>query len=277
MSRLPFLQNYRIKLYCLLQQTKRQIKWNGNLKTNLIIVLLGILFSASEPPLLAQEDFDQKVGITNFPKRLIFQESFNPPGSGQPPKTSGAGSRDGRKCSLNELPIQPLMPDRHFGLTFHERPPVFIRLPKTSAQRVVLTFRDEAGKYTEYAILPISRTGDVVSFALPNNTTPLTVGKNYQWILAVVCGDGQPDDPVFSGWVQRVDRPAELRQELTSKTPLQQAQWYGAHGYWYDMLNVLVQERRSHPNDATLAALWQDFLKSLKLDAPSSGAQSAEG
>lgn len=269
MSRVPFLQNSRIKLYSLLRQTKWQLKWNGNLETNLIIVLLGTLFSASEPPLLAQEDFNQKAEITNFPKRLIVQESFNPPGSGQPPKTSGAGSRDGRKCSPNELPIQPLMPDRNFGLTFYERPPVFIRLPKSSAQRVVLTFRDEAGEYTEYAILPISRTGDVVSFALPNDKTPLTVGKNYQWILAVVCGEGgQPDDPVFSGWVQRVDQPAELRQELSRKTPLQQAQWYGAHGYWYDMLNVLVQERRSHPNDATLAALWQNVLKSSQLNTP---------
>ena len=62
--------------------------------------------------------------------------------------------------------------------------------------------------------------------------------------------------------MQRVDGSAELRQELSRKTPLQQARWYGAHEYWYDMLNVLVQERRSHPNDATLAALWQDLIQS---------------
>lgn len=161
------------------------------------------------------------------------------------------------------------MPLHNFGLTLFERPPVFIHLPKTSAKKVVLTFRDQAGAYTGYAVLPISRTDDVVSFTLPNDKIPLTVGKNYQWILAVVCGEsGQPDDPVFSGWVQRVAQPAALRQELSRKTPWQQAQWYGAYGYWYDMLNVIMQKRRSRPNDATLAALWQNFLKSSQLDTP---------
>jgi hypothetical protein len=266
MSPAPLLQNFRTKLYCLLQQI-RQPKRNGKLlEKSLLLALLSVLFPLS-PPVPAKANSNLKAQTTNLPKRLIFLENFNPPGNGQPPETSGAGSRDGRKCAVDESPIQPLMPDHNFGLTFYQRPPVFIRLPKTSAQKVVLTFRDQVGEYTEYAVLPITKQGDVMSFALPNDKIPLTVGKNYQWILAVVCGEsGQPDDPVFSGWVQRVNQPAKL-QELSRKTPLQQAQWYGAHGYWYDMLNVIVQERRSHPNDAILTSLWQDFLKSLQLDA----------
>lgn len=261
MSRASLLQNFCTQLYCLLQQP-RQPERNGSLlEKSILIALLSVLFSLSGS-LLTQANSNLKFQTTN-PPRLIFQENFDPPGSDQPPKTSGAGSRDGKKCSVDESTIKPLMPERNLGLTFYERPPVFIRLPRTSAHKVVLAFRDQAGEYTEYAVLPISKNGDVVSFALPNDKTPLTVGKNYQWILVVVCGEsGQPDDPVFSGWVQRVDQPAALRQELSRKTPLQQAQWYGAHGYWYDMLNVIVQERRSHPNDATIAALWQDFLDS---------------
>lgn len=269
MSSAPLLQNSRTKLRYWLRQIKWQSTGYGNLlERSLFIVLLGVLFPALEFPLLAQAD-SNPIHVANVPERLVFQENFDPPGTGEPPKTSGAGSRDGGRCAASEPPIQPLMPTRNFGLTFHERPAVFIRLPKTSAQKVVLTFRDEAGEYTEYAVLPIAEHGDLISFALPNDKTPLTIGKNYQWILAIMCGEsGQPDDPVFSGWVQRVNQPAELRQELSRKTPLQQAQWYGAHGYWYDMLSVLVQERRSHPNDATLAALWQDFLKSLQLGTP---------
>ena len=259
----PLLQNFCTKLYCLLRQTRQPYRNGSLLEKSLLIALLSVLFPLPGSPVLVQADSRLK-SQTNSPDRLIFEENFNPPGDGQPPKTSGAGSRDGGKCSVDESPIQPLMPEGNFGLTFYERPPVFIRLPKTSAQKVVLTFREQTGEYTEYAVLPIPKRSDVVSFALPNDKTPLTVGKNYQWILAVVCGkSGQPDDPVFSGWVQRVDQPAELRQELSRKTPLQQAQWYGAHGYWYDMLSVIVQERRSHPNNPALAALWQDFLKSL--------------
>lgn len=219
--------------------------WNGNLlKRSLPIVLLGVLFPGLKS-LLAQTN-SHLIQAENLPKQLIFQESFDPPGSDQPPRTASGGSRDGRKCFPNELPIQPLMPARNFGLTFYEHPPVFIRLPKTSAQKVILTFRDEAGKYTEHAVLPISEDGDIVSFALPNDKAPLTVGKNYQWILAVVCGEsGQPDDPVFTGWVQRVNQPSKLRQELNRKSPLERVQWYGAQGYWYDMLSILVQEKRS--------------------------------
>lgn len=254
MRSVPILRNSCARLDYLLRQMKWQSKWNSNLfKRSLLIVILGVLFPGLESlPVQAKSNLIQ---ATNLSKQLIFQESFDPPGSGQPPKTASGGSRDGRKCFPNESPIQPLMPAGNFGLTFYEHPPVFVRLPKTSAQKVILTFRDEAGKYTEHTVLPISRDNDIVSFALPNGT-PLTIGKNYQWILAVVCGEnGQPDDPVFTGWVQRVNQPAELRQELNRKSPLEQAQWYGAQGYWYDMLNVLVQEQRSQLQELGIPSL----------------------
>ncbi len=202
----------------------------------------------------------------NLPQRIVFQDSFDPPGDGKPKDTSSAGSRG--RCSPDAQPIQPLMPKQNYGLTLEERPSIFINIPKTSAQQVVLAFQDQAETSSERAVIPITDHAGIVSFSLPAQKLPLVVGKNYRWLLAIVCGKTlQPDDPVLIGWVQRVARTSEWEKELGQKSAIEQAMWYGAKGYWYDLLKVMVQARRSHPNDVKLNTLWQDLLRSVGLSA----------
>ena len=220
------------------------------------------------PALPAQAQLELGIRSTTLPERLIFQDNFDPPGDGEPKDSSGAGSRDGLRCSPEEQPIRPLMPKRNYGLTLQERPYVLVDLPKTSAKQVVLTFQDEAGVDYERAFLPITENGGIVSFRLPDQKLPLVVGKNYQWTLVVVCGETvQPDDPIFRGWVQRVARTSELESELGQKSVIEQATLYGERGYWYDMLRAMVQVRRSHPDDVKLTALWRELLESVGLGA----------
>jgi len=52
----------------------------------------------------------------------------------------------------------------------------------------MLSFRDEAGKDYQRAFLPINANG-IVSFSLPEDKPALSIGKNHQWSLVVVCGD----------------------------------------------------------------------------------------
>ncbi|HEY9850742.1 MAG TPA: DUF928 domain-containing protein [Leptolyngbyaceae cyanobacterium] len=223
------------------------------------------LLLSSGLPALAQ----LPLGDTTFSsEQITFEESFTPPGDGQPKDTSGAGSRDGLRCSANEQPIRPLMPKRNYGLTFQERPSIFIYLPKTSARQVLLAFRDEAGKYYERAFLPIDNNAQIVSFQLPDDKSPLTVGKNYQWSLVIVCQETvQPDDPVFRGWVQRVGKSPELDRELAAKPVIEQLAWYGANGYWYDLMQTMVQARQTHPDSRQLMSLWERLLQSVGLGA----------
>lgn len=203
-----------------------------------------------------------------LPEGIIFHENFEPPGDDKPKGSSGAGSRDGLKCSEDTQSIRPLMPKRNYGLTFAEHPTIFISLPKTSAQQVVLTFQDEAGKYYQRAFLPITADEQIVSFTLPDDKPPLEVGKNYQWSLILVCGKTvQPDDPVVRGWVQRVAKTPKIESELRQKSLIEQAEWYANKGYWYDMLRVIVEARRSHPDNAQLTKLWQKLLNSVQLGA----------
>lgn len=205
---------------------------------------------------------------TNLPEFIVFRGNFDPPGDPEPKGgTSGAGSRDGSRCSSSEKPIKSLMPERNFGLTFKERPPVFIYLPKTSAKKALLIFRDEVGKYYERALLPITNSGGIISFNLPQEKPPLSLGKNYQWSLVVICGNNvQPDDPTFHGWVQRVAINSKIDSELINQTPIWRAKWYAERGYWYEMLMSMDEATKAGSKSTQLTALLQKFWRSMGVD-----------
>lgn len=211
-----------------------------------------------------------EVKETTTPEQLIFQENFDPPGDGKPKDTVGAGSRNGLKCSQDGQSIRSLMPKSNYGLTLQEHPQVFVYLPNTSAKQVVLKFEDESGSSSSQPVfLEIVSHSGIASFRLPANQPPLIVGKNYQWSLAVVCGEMlQPSDPVFQGWVQRVGRTTNLERELKQKSRLEQMQWYGTNGYWYDWLKEMVQLRQE-PGvyDPKIINQWREMLESVGLGA----------
>lgn len=193
-------------------------------------------------------------------KEIVFQDSFIPPGEPEPKDTKGSGSRDDGKCSPSEQKIKPLMPKRNYGLTLQKLPPVSVRLPKTKARQVMLSFRDEAGEYYQRAFLPITANG-IVNFSLPEDKPALKVGKNYQWSLVVVCGDTvQPDDPTFMGWVQRVERTAQIDRELIGKSAIALAKWYAQKGYWYEMVAEIQQARKNQPGNTQLSATLQKLV-----------------
>lgn len=232
------------------------------LKLLVFSLSVGILLTL---PTQAESKLENR--SVTLPKQLVFQENFDPPGNGTPKDTSSGGSRDGLRCSQNKQSIQPLMPKRNYGLTLEERPAIFVYIPETSARKIVLAFRSETGDYKR-VFLPITTRSGIVSFTLPNWEPPLTVGKNYQWSLVVVCGETvQPDDPVVRGWVQRVARSHQIESELKQKTAIEQVMWYGANGYWYDLLKVITRARQLHPNDTKLTALWRDLLGTVGLSA----------
>ncbi|MEO1373893.1 MAG: DUF928 domain-containing protein [Cyanobacteria bacterium J06635_10] len=221
--------------------------------------LLLIILTTVSLPAQAQS----RLGITenSLSEEIVFQESFEPPGDPEPKDTKGSGSRDGNKCSTNEQKIKALMPKRNYGLTFQKLPKIFIRLPQTKAKQIMLSFRSEDGKYYQRAFLPITERG-IVSFNLPQEKPSLSIGKNYQWSLVVVCGDTiQPDDPTFQGWVQRVEKTSQIDRELAGKTaialPMPQrhiakAKWYASRGYWYEMLSEIEEARKNEPENLQL-------------------------
>ncbi|WP_370583754.1 DUF928 domain-containing protein [Oxynema sp. CENA135] len=217
-------------------------------------------------PNLGQAETVSKVAETNS-SSIVFMENFDPPGDGEPKDTFGAGSRDGSRCEGDSAAFRPVMSARNYGLTLSDRPQVFVYVPETTAREVVLLFRDEAQQEYHRVFLPIAARSQVVGFQLPADRGSLSVGKNYQWSLAVVCGETlQPDDPVFSGWVQRVERTETIARQLAGKSTLERAQWYAQQGYWYDTIATLAQAK-SELEPGEFDPIWQQFLNSVGLGA----------
>ncbi len=193
---------------------------------------------------------------------------FEPPPDGEPPDTSGGGSRDPdqSRCSSNQKPIKALMPEGNFGWTLQGIPSIYVYLPKTTAKQVVLSFQDETEEYHETAFLPIKADRRIVSFSLPKDRPDLEIGKNYKWKLTLVCRDiPDVEDPQLEGWVKRVDINS-VKANLQGKTPTEQAYWYAENGYWYDLVRVLWQIRQANPNNKSLDYLWFSLLKNLNTD-----------
>lgn len=165
-------------------------------------------------------------------EKIVFIDDFEPPGDDKPKDTGAGGSRDGKRCNVDEQPIRALMPQGNFGLTSKEQPNIYLHLPQTSAIQVVLAMQDEAGTEYARAFLPIEIDRNIASFALPENKMSLQAGKNYQWKISVVCDEHlKPGDPTFTGWVQRVET-TNARKQLNNKAPNEQIQYLGQYGYW---------------------------------------------
>ena len=175
---------------------------------------------------------------SNSEEKIVFLDSFEPPGDDKPKDTGAGGSRDGSRCNSKEQPIRALMPQGNYGLTLKAQPNIYLYLPQTSAKQAVLAIQDEAGTAYARTFLPIETNSDIASFSLPENKLSLTPGKNYQWKISVVCGEHlKPGDPTFTGWVQRVE-PTDTQKQLRLDTT-EQLRTLAEHGYWYDLLDAI--------------------------------------
>jgi Domain of Unknown Function (DUF928) len=224
--------------------------------------------------------------------RTITRVIFRPPLSNKrPDRTTGAGTRDSRKCQKSasatgeaKLPLMALVPLQKSegltlsrgltlsgGLTLSERPTYWVYLPENSAKKVVLNIQEKEDSLQGNQIIstykPHSQTFFTINGAsglmslTPSATSPpLKIGKIYKWAMVLVCEKVHPDNPVVTAWVRRVAPVGSLKPETT----LAQAAWYGEQGLWYDALTTLAQAKPVNTPD--LPNIWDDFLKSGELE-----------
>lgn len=234
-----------------------------------VFTAVSFLLLAESVPALAQSASGETVpsstydaGETQVP---ITEVLFKPSDTGPPPDTRGAGSRSDRLCPqdapthLDSLGAPPLaltalVPDNHEGLTWAERPTIWIYLPETSARQMVLSLRAEGSQPHSQQFLPIAGSG-IVGIPLDESAPPLEVGQSYQWAVVLVCGDRpSPNDPAVTAWVRRVAPSGEPPQDA-----LERAVWYGERGVWYDTLTAVVEVRRLQTTPA-FTDIWINFL-----------------
>jgi hypothetical protein len=137
--------------------------------------------------------------------------AFDPPGSGAPPETHGAGSRDSGLCPTQTQPFRSLMPIEQ-GVTLSPRPAILLAVPDdTTVQQAVLSFRDQSDRLHAQVTLPLVVKEGKVRLQLPNSVAPLAVGQSYRWSVVMICGDSlQPDDPILDGWLQPLPKKLKM-------------------------------------------------------------------
>lgn len=213
------------------------------------------------------------------PLLLELAQIFQPPKGDKPDNTSGAGSRNDKQCpidlatntSSNSLkqspPLIALAPSDSVGLTVSEKPRFWVYIPPTSAKSAVLSLQTPEKTYLIQTSVSLSGTGEIVGLTLSKDTPPLEIGKIYQWVVVLVCGDRpSPNDPVVKASVRRVALPESNPLPSNSQAELTQAIWYGKHGIWYDTLNTLIQAKQKQPSNPEIESAWLDLLQSVGLE-----------
>ena len=244
------------------------------LNSQQLIGLMTIgLFLIGTQPTIAQSN----ANILTPTNRLKSQQIiFKPPSNqGKPKFTSSAGSRSNSQCpqdatstttSSNQTPVMSVVPtDSNYGLTIAEHPTFLVYLPQTSANQVVLSLITEDNQLYSQRFIPVKGEPGIISIKSADSSPPLQVGKNYQWALALICGEKpSPNDPVITSWVRRVALPQPQSQQ---RTTFEQIDAYSEQGIWYDAVIALAQIKNTQPDNQAIADIWTDFLKSVGLEA----------
>jgi hypothetical protein len=95
------------------------------------------------------------------------------------------------------------------------------------------------------------------------NLSPLEIGQQYHWELTLICNSlDRSYDMVVGGKIKRVALDPTLARRVQLATPQQRVALYAKAGLWHEALSTMVELQRDRPNDANLAATWDNLLES---------------
>ncbi|MEG4217882.1 DUF928 domain-containing protein [Microcoleus sp. Pol14C6] len=184
------------------------------------------------------------------------------------PGDLGGVTRTASKCVKGEIEFTALIPENKIGRTVSEYPVFFFYLPQTEAELAEFVLKDENGKQIYQTTLKTNNSSGVIGFSLPadKNVSPLQVGKNYRWSVALICdAQDRSADMLEESIVRRVELSADIRSQLEKADARQKTFIYAKNGIWQEALSNLAAARGANPNDAELTADWESLLDSVKL------------
>ncbi|MFB2981438.1 DUF928 domain-containing protein [Microseira sp. BLCC-F43] len=180
-----------------------------------------------------------------FPTTL----QYDPPMRGAPGDRGDAGSR-------SPYDISAISPATNLGLTAAEYPTFWLYVPTRISSRlsIQLILRNENKQVIYRTTFEITQGKGIVNFRLPKTAPPLEIGRKYQWVF-------RSEDLTRYGWVERVALKPEIVSQLATATPRQRVLIFAQNGIWYETLTELAELRRTHPQDAEIAADWAALLQ----------------
>jgi hypothetical protein len=208
-------------------------------------------------------------------------QTFEPPSSNPSPTTTVGGGRRGtdgqclkdrdiqptdlkNKQSLDQQ-LTPLLPPTKFGLTVSSTPQFFAYIPKTNAIAVEFTLENPQGKGIARKRLELTNTPSIVNVQFEK--TSLEVGKDYKWLISVVCETGDPEDAFVEGIIRRIKPDQPLLKKLEKASAIEKVYTYAKLGIWYEAIAELANLRMSQPNSNDLKTNWLNLLKSSSLES----------
>ncbi len=229
------------------------------------------------------------LAIATFWETLAFSvfvadtraQTFEPPTSNPTPTISIGGGRRGSdgqcmkdiniqsrsgkiKKSLDQQLI-PLIPNNKIGLTISANPTLSAYIPETSAIAVEVTLENMQGKGISSKRIELTNTPSVVNVQF--ETTPLEVGKDYKWLISVICETGDPEDNFSEGIIRRIKPDSTLMNKLEKASAIEKVYIYAKSGIWYEAIADLVNLRLSEPSNPELKTNWLNLLKSSSLES----------
>ncbi|WP_148662835.1 DUF928 domain-containing protein [Scytonema hofmannii] len=199
--------------------------------------------------------------------------TFRPPRLPAPRHSTGGASRSGNNCLMAEkvgstASVTALLPSSGIGLTVKERPAILVYIPPTTAKKALFGVQDEQAINHYQTTINLPEKPGVMAIKLPDSVPGIKTGKNYQWSLAMICSSElEPDSPLVSGWIQRIEYPVGLKNQSRSSPSLELASHLAKHGVWYDTIFELAKLRQAEPLNPIIKASWQQLLNAVGLNA----------
>lgn len=236
-------------------------------------ILLLILFSSGLLALIVQPAATAQARRSG--SKVILQPRRDQPA---PKITIPGGRRDDGKCPQDRQPgnqavaktevpgLTPIVfqPPTIPSLTFSDRPTLLVYVPATSARELEVTLEDERGVGVDQMRIAVTTAPGIVRVPLGEKVA-LEPGKDYRWIVAVVCESGDPKDTFSAGIVRRIQPNSPLLNTLQTVSPLERVTAYTEAGIWYEAIATLADLRRSQPKNPDVQAAWEELLQSAGL------------
>jgi hypothetical protein len=162
---------------------------------------------------------------------------YKPPQAGAPTTRTGGGTRG---LNATELQIQVLAPT-HTALTNQSQPELYWYLTQAKSHNIEITLVKEGvdQPLLEKQLAPISKAG-LQSIRLAEFGVSLQPGEEYRWSVAAINDAEQRSEDTIASATIRYQSPVN---------PLASLEQQAAAGYWYDVLQQLLEAHSPTVND----------------------------
>ncbi|MEA5536234.1 DUF928 domain-containing protein [Crocosphaera sp. XPORK-15E] len=188
-----------------------------------------------------------------------------------PQRRKPAASRPfNNQCDFDPQQLTALIPKNLVGATATNNPTLLFSVPAISTgTQIEFILRGPQDQLVQRKAFQGQGKAGIMSLQLPQ-VPPLSRANSpdkYHWYLSVICNaEDRAYDVVVEGLLQPVQLDSNLVREIGQASLAKQVTLYQDNQVWHETLKVLVELKRSQPQDSAVLAMWTDLLNSVDLD-----------